>query len=172
MRGHASCACFEDGRNVAASGPPAVNAAPLPFAGALFPAVCQGDYQAWGPNLQTRGSTAEPRARPPLQAAAISRDRPDHARKRGNKFPSPSSRHAAVARALTPPMFQRTSITERLHPAVQAVKTPSFFQKYFHSAVIASICGDGKPSRCSRATRWRDGAVKKTSVSLHPLLLS
>lgn len=59
-----------------------------------------------------------------------------------------------------PLMFQRTSITERLHPAVPAVKTPSFFQKYFHSAVIASICDDGKPSRCSRATRWRDGAVK------------
>lgn len=88
MRDHASCACFEDGRNAAANRPPAVNVAPLPYAGALFPAVRRGNHQAQGPSLQTRGSTAEPRARPPLQTAAISRDRPDRARKRGNKFPS------------------------------------------------------------------------------------
>ena len=37
-------------------------------------------------------------------------------------------------------MFQWTSITEWLHPAVPPVKTPPFFGKYFHSAIIASIC--------------------------------
>lgn len=37
-------------------------------------------------------------------------------------------------------MFQWTSITEWLHPAVPAVKTLPFFRKYFHSTIIASIC--------------------------------
>lgn len=37
-------------------------------------------------------------------------------------------------------MFQRTSITEWLHPAVPPVKTLPFFRKYFHSTIIASIC--------------------------------
>lgn len=37
-------------------------------------------------------------------------------------------------------MFQWTSITEWLHPAVPPVKTLPFFRKYFHSTIIASIC--------------------------------
>lgn len=46
----------------------------------------------------------------------------------------------AVARAFTLLILQRTAITKRLHPAVAAVKTLSFIQKYFHSPIIASIC--------------------------------
>lgn len=101
----------------------------------------------------------------PFQTAAITTW--EHSRKFGNKFSFlhkarqrhrrqiPSGSSVAIViysccvsatrnlrSGFTSLMFPWTSITEWLHPAAPPVKTLPFFGKYFHSAIIASICSN------------------------------